>query len=598
MSATWRGIVLILRAAPVAAPTMFLIDAVQGLAPSVVFGASAVLLDQAPHLRASHSAAGAVALALGVIAAALVVQRTSQATVMMLDNLVTFKTEAAVDEMRMRAAAALPGLGHFDRPAIADKLAAAQWATAVSRLPNDLGYLIRWTWTAIGSSVIASRIAWWAPVLLVGVSLPFIVLNRRRLNWLGRAHLETVERQRVSGYFASLGFTSAPAREVRLFGLEQWVRDRQRTSWETAMRPVFAAQRAHLVRDASLAIPRLLISMIPFVVALSRLVGHAISIGTFAAGVMAMVAIAVELPTIEQLVGQLRDSTRYLPQLFELAALPSREPGLVASGRRTIPSRLAQGIRFEGIRFTYPSADHPVLDELDLFVPAGSSLALVGENGAGKSTVVKLLCRFYDPDCGRITFDGVDLRDIDIDCLRRRLAVLVQDLTPLPLSVADNIRVGAIACSDPALLSDAAALSGAAEVIDRLPNGWDTVLAKDLGGSELSGGEWQRVALARTILARKARNTPMVILDEPTAAVDVRLEHELRGRIASLARGVTTVLVSHRLATVRICDRIAVLSDGRITEAGTHAELIQRRGRYAELYDLQARHFSTSARRE
>jgi len=240
-----------------------------------------------------------------------------------------------------------------------------------------------------------------------------------------------------------------------------------------------------------------------------------------------------------------------------------------------------------------------VLSSLDLWVPSGSSVALVGENGAGKTTLIKLLCRFYDPTEGRITLDGVDLRELDLDELRSRLAVIFQDFVHYQLPVKDNIGFGAVQrMDDEALLREAAARVGVLERVESLPEGWETPLAREFGGVDLSGGEWQRIALARTMMAQLGRDADLLILDEPTASLDVRLEHELYEHFADLSRGRTTLLVSHRFSTVRMAERIVLLEEGRVVEDGSHGELMAAGRRYAELFEIQASHYGRTGRLE
>ena len=598
MRAMWRGLGLLFRASPVALPVMLVIDVVQGLAPVAVFAASAVLIDRAPHIVGSGDARRAVALTLGVIALVLVVERTTQASSQMLWNLVQFQTEAAVDQVRMRAAGALPGLAHFDTPAFADRLEAAGWAASVAQLGNTLAYLVQLGAAILGAAIVGSRIAWWAPLVLIGASVPFMVLSWYRSSWLGRVRLGQLGKQRTGGYYSGLALGSPPGREVRLFGLERWVVERQESQWKQATQPLFAAEGRVLRRNLVLSIPRIAVSSIPCWVALHELLAHQVSAGIFVAAVLALVYLGSQLPGVEQQIGLLRDGTQFLPELWQLADLPAADPGLSPAGVRPTPRRLALGIRFEGVCFTYPGAERPVLEQLDLSIRSGSTLALVGENGAGKSTVVKLLCRMYDPQRGRITLDGINLREFELDELRRHLAVFVQDLTPFPLTIAENIGLGAVEhVDDPELINTAAAATGADSVAHGLGRGWDTLLAKEFGGADLSGGEWQRVALARTVMTRLARDAPIVVLDEPAAALDVLLEHELQQRMSTVSGDATTLVISHRLSTVRMCDSIAVLEAGRVSEAGTHAQLMSGGGLYARLYRLQASRFAGDAGR-
>lgn len=237
--------------------------------------------------------------------------------------------------------------------------------------------------------------------------------------------------------------------------------------------------------------------------------------------------------------------------------------------------------------FTYPGADKPVFQNLTLELRAGETTALVGVNGAGKTTLVKLLTRLYDPQEGRITLDGVDIRDFDPDEYRRSLGVVLQDFTRYQLSARENIALGRVGETDEdARLHDAAQRSNALELIQGLPEGWDTLLGRQfhIRGQDLSGGQWQRIALARALY----RDAPILLLDEPTAALDAETEAELFGKYRDLTRGKTTLLITHRFNTVRMADRIVLLEHGRILEDGTHAELLALGGRYAEMYEVQA----------
>ena len=225
-----------------------------------------------------------------------------------------------------------------------------------------------------------------------------------------------------------------------------------------------------------------------------------------------------------------------------------------------------------------------MLGGLDLTIEPGTSLAIVGLNGAGKTTLIKLLCRFYDPDAGSITANGVDLREIDPRAWQRGIAAVFQDFTRYELSIRDNIALGP---HDHAALERAAARAGILDHVTSLPKGWDTPLVRQrAGGLDMSGGQWQRIALARGLLAVEA-GARLLILDEPTASLDVRAEAAFYEQFLAITKAITTIVISHRFATVRQADRICVLDEGRITETGTHAELVDAGGRYAELFAVQ-----------
>jgi ATP-binding cassette subfamily B protein len=283
-----------------------------------------------------------------------------------------------------------------------------------------------------------------------------------------------------------------------------------------------------------------------------------------------------------------------VPSLLEL------ERRLAYSGARHTaalpPDSPRAEIRCQDVHFRYPGQPWDTLAGLDLAIPAGRSLAIVGANGAGKTTLVKLLCRLYEPTGGRISVDGVDLAAVDPNPWRRRVAAIFQDFARYHLSARDNIAIGAPELAgDLERLREAARRAGALELIESLPNGWDAVLSREYsGGVDLSGGQWQRIALARALFA-VAAGARVLILDEPTANLDVRAEAELYDRFLEITAGLTTILISHRFATVRRADEIVVLEGGRITERGTHAELVALDGLYATMFRLQADRFAEEA---
>ncbi|MEP7344680.1 MAG: ABC transporter ATP-binding protein, partial [Gemmatimonadaceae bacterium] len=423
--------------------------------------------------------------------------------------------------------------------------------------------------------------AWWAPlVLLTGWGSTHWLLREAGV-WKDRNTDEVRSAQRHADYAYRLAVDPPAAKELRLFGLADWVVDRfagrrQRLyelRWQaTRLREksvlgcllVVVTTNAIVFWAIAVAATDGRISLGAVVVYLQAAIGtSAIAFGGMSwalDGAAAPVAAVLRLESAMAAVGQLTDGGQ------SAANLPSRE------------------IRFRGVTFGYESSSRPVLEGFDLTIPAGTSLAIVGVNGAGKTTLAKLLCRLYDPQSGAIEVDGVDLRKLDLEQWRGRVAAVFQDFVRYELPLRENV---APRRDVPDAEIDAALRDAGAESLASL----DTVLARGYpGGTDLSGGQWQRVALARALAAVRG-GAGLVLLDEPTAQLDVRGEAEIFERVLAATRHCTTILVSHRFSTVRQADRICVLEAGKVVELGTHDELIARGGRYATMFGLQASRF-------
>ncbi|HEX3197957.1 MAG TPA: ABC transporter ATP-binding protein, partial [Propionibacteriaceae bacterium] len=289
------------------------------------------------------------------------------------------------------------------------------------------------------------------------------------------------------------------------------------------------------------------------------------------------------LTTAGYAAGTLAESARYVDDYLAFVELLPRVRQ--AEPHNPAPSSFAE-ISVNGVSFTYPTATEPALRDVSLSIGTGEIVALVGENGSGKTTLAKLLAGLYRPTTGTITWDGTDINGVDAAQLRTGIAVIFQDFVRFHLRARDNVGLGRVdAIDDLDGIREAARHADADGFLTSLPNGYETILGPEFeGGSDLSVGQWQRVALSRAFF----RHAPFVILDEPTAALDPRAEHDLFERIRALLTGRTVLLISHRFSSVRNADRIYVLQSGRVTEAGTHAELMGLEGHYAELFRLQA----------
>jgi ATP-binding cassette subfamily B protein len=393
----------------------------------------------------------------------------------------------------------------------------------------------------------------------------------------------TPERREID-YVRQTAASAETAKEVKIFGLNGFLIDR----YLYLAKSFYAATRKIAVRRASWGGLFTAIGTVGYYLAYAyiawRTLTGAFSIGdlTFLAGSFLRLRTLLEglLVSFSTTAGQ----ALYLDDLFSFFEV---QPEILSpKNPRPFPQPIRQGFVFDDVGFIYPGAEHWAVRHLSFELNAGEVIALVGENGAGKTTLVKLLTRLYDPDEGRILLDGHDLREYDLDTLHGKMGVIFQDFVRYNLTASDNIAVGRISLrEDRARIERAAAQSQAAEFVAGLPAGYEQMIGKRFkNGVELSGGEWQKIAIARAYM----RGAEILILDEPTAALDARSEFEVFQRFKELSEGKTAVLISHRFSSVRMADRILVLADGKVEDSGTHAELVSRGGRYAELFELQA----------
>jgi len=434
---------------------------------------------------------------------------------------------------------------------------------------------------------LAAGLFMFAPWLVLLLPLSFVpaVWGETRFNTLSYylSRGRTPERRQLE-YIRQIGASAETAKEIKLFGLGEFLVDRFRTLATT----IFKENRKLSIQRAKWGALFSAIATATYYGAYAFIVWRTIA-GEFSIGDLTFLAGSfLSLNGLFQkiLLGftQIAGQSLYLDDLFSFfeiqpAILPPANP-------KPFPQPIRAGIVFDNVGFRYPETDNWAIRGLSFTLNAGETLALVGENGAGKTTIVKLLTRLYDPDEGRITVDGTDLRDIPIEDIHAHIGVIFQDFIRYSLTAAENIGVGRIEDRDDrARIEEAAKSSLADEVIERLPLRYEQPLGRLFNkGRDLSGGEWQKVAIARAYM----RDADLIILDEPTAALDAKSEAEVFARFKSLAKGKTAVIISHRFSTVRMADRIIVLDGGKIIEAGSHAELLALNGHYAELFELQA----------
>jgi ATP-binding cassette subfamily B protein len=499
---------------------------------------------------------------------------------------------------RLMGAVSRPaGIAHLEDPATLNTLSLAQ-GSLMTWFPADAPGALVVVWanrvtTVLACGLIAWQVWWFGLALMLlwpVIRRPIMRVITEHVGAMGG----NADIMRRAEYFRTMASRPVAAKEIRIFGLGDWVVDRFREAWQAGMHDVWAI-RAGIYR----VVVRIGVLILGVYVAGCAYLGWAAYQGSIDLRGVAIILPALGVTLVSGGVTwddlSLAWMLSAIPHLDELEA-SMKERQLAAAVTPPPPAAPEQLIRFENVSFRYPGATSDALRSLSFDISAGTSTAIVGANGVGKTTLVKLLARLHDPTSGRITVDGLDLQELDPHAWQRHIAVVFQDFLRLPLSARENIGWGALAdAGDTDGIVDAARRSGIDERLLSLASGLDTPLSRQFeGGTDLSGGEWQRVALARALFAVD-HGARVLVLDEPTAWMDVRGEAEFFDRFLTITAGLTTIVISHRFSTVRLADNICVLSDGGLLEHGSHDQLMAAGGEYARLFELQAARFADAA---
>ncbi|MBO3750591.1 ABC transporter ATP-binding protein [Streptosporangiaceae bacterium NEAU-GS5] len=580
-----------------------LVNLVLGVLPVVFVVATSVVLGRVPAAvegGIGSPAWGSLVQVFIVAAAAFVAQQIIAPLQVSLGELMARRIDGQMFDDLMAASLGSPGIAPLEDQEALDSLrAAARELEFGVQSPGQgcaglLALIARYTQLTGYAVVIGVAFSWIAGLAVVIAVMFFRYGQRGGLRKYARVRFMLTSAERKGGYLQDLAIQPAAGKEIRVFGLSGWMRDTLHEAYMAWLEPLWAARRrVYLWPFVWFAAWGMAVTAVVFGV-----------LGATAADSLTLTGFAL---VIQAGLGALRLSEYYPEADLQTAvgleaydavkqfAAHVKDSDTLPAGNGPVPDPVGT-ITFDDVSFHYPGQNRKIFDGLDLTLPVGQCTAIVGLNGAGKTTLVKLLARLYEPTSGAVRADGVDIATYPIEEWRAKLGVIFQEFARYEAPISDNIAFGSIGhVDDRAGIQAAAEAVGLSTLVDRLPRGLDTPLARHLaGGAELSGGQWQRVALARAVFALR-HGSPIVVLDEPTASLDVRAEARFFDEFADLTQGATTLLISHRFSTVRHADLIVVLAGGQVIERGSHEELLALDGRYAALFKLQAERFTDDA---
>ena len=579
------------QSSPSLAVGSIVVRVIQGLLPLVMLYLTKLLIDAVTEgLKTPSAEASLTPITMILVGLAVVAVATAMLTV--VSSVISrIHAQVVTDHMHalLQAKSVEVDLEYYENARYQDTLHRAQ-QEAPYRPTSILNALLQFGQDAVSLLAMAG-ILWWLhwgliPVLMLA-AIPYFFVRLQQSNRLFAWERERTPLERKAWYVNVLLTQATAAKEIRLFDLGSRLRQ-----WFQDARSVLRQERIALERRWAFAGFAAQIVGVAGVFGVYRFVAFRTFQGLLTVGDLVMYFLAVQrasgfLESLGWSVSSLYESNLFMTTLGEFLGIQSHLPE--SAHPKRFPQPITQGITFDHVSFQYPHEERVAIRDFTFTIRPGEHVAFVGANGAGKTTLVKLLCRLYDPSGGRITVDGADFRDYPIADVRGAVSGIFQDFVKFQLSAKDNIALGVRSHDvDLPAVTQAAKQAGVHEAIERLPEGYESLLGKLFdGGHELSIGEWQKVALARAIL----RDSQILILDEPTSAMDAKAEAELFERFHELAQGRMAILISHRLSTVKMADRIFVVDHGQIVERGTHDELMQQQGLYATLFLTQAQHY-------
>jgi ATP-binding cassette, subfamily B, bacterial len=590
----WRSVRLVLRSAPREMLNMLLLNLVMGAGPSIALYFGKVVIDEVTQVWATNTTGNPLSILLGndVLLRAIAVTIVLNIAVDSLQPIQTNVIVALRDRVKgyaegqmIEKVATFNDIALFENPdwlnliTLTEQKSLDQLQDITFKLVEIIAGLLRF-----GPSVLLSAsIAWWIPLVLILGFIPTMYFDIQHHQQSWRVEETQASLSRQMKIYANILTGDLYAKELRLLSLQAILLQRWRTLFDQTFRAMQQVRRAGAIQTMIWSLVSGVSAAIPYLFIILGVLARRYTFGDLALFTGLILEMRQSVFLLVYAFTGVYDASLGTRPFFQLIDLQPQ----ILSGLTPLPPSNFMGIQVKNLSFIYPGSSLPILQDINLSIAPGEMVALVGENGAGKTTLAKLLCRLYDPTDGDIFWHDRSYRDLDLNDLRSRIAVVMQDYARFPATLRENVGWGDFAQLDrdralQTVLDDV----GIDHLLEKLPHGLDTPLGKQLeGGVDLSGGQWQRVAIARSLLRSQAE---LLVFDEPTAALDPKNEHEIYQIFRTVAQGRMTVVVSHRLALAKLADRIIVLEHGKIREGGTHAALMANRDRYYDMFTRQA----------
>jgi ATP-binding cassette subfamily B protein len=599
-----RSVVTVMQVVPTELRYVTILTLLSGASPAIAIWLNKTIIDEITHLLSLPTTKNAISLILSQplllssVAGLVVLNLLSDA----LGSITSFVYASLRDRIQgfiqgqvIEKVATFEDIALFETPDLLNLVQLTE--KGVQRLPElciRLLSLLQGIFIFIPAVLLSMSLAWWVPLILFSCVTPvmYVEMKYRKQSWRVERTQASVARE--MNLYKTVLTGETYAKEIRLFSLQPLLLER----WRGLFRTIFRAMEQIRSRGTTAVIGWSLLSglglALPYIYVVQGVLGKTHTLGDLALYTGVILEVRRSLENLMSGSSELYNialATTPIFQLLDLQPQLSRSQNFAVNGKKSPDYAVKswqKGIQLQNISFIYPNSERPILQDINLTIHPNEMIVLVGENGAGKTTLAKLLCRLYDPSGGAIIWNGQDLRSLPLEEVRSRIDVVMQDYARFPTTVRENVAFGdLLKMQQDKDIKEAIAEAGLTRVIEKLDRGLETLLGKQLeGGVDLSGGQWQRLAIARALL--RLSQTELIILDEPTANLDPKTEHEIYNIFRTLAKGRIAVIVSHRLALAKLADRVVVLEQGQIIEVGTHDELMALGGQYHLMFSRQA----------